>query len=92
LSTTRRLIFAECPRSARPFLHRQQDFADAEQPDYRHQEIDAAQQRVEAERHAQLPGHRVHADGSQQQAERHGNERLVLFLAAQADERAERQE
>ena len=75
-----------------PLLHGQQDLADSEQPDDRDQEIDAAQQRVPAEGHAQLTGDGIHADRGQQQAERHGDDGLVLFLAPQADERAEGQQ
>ena len=43
-------------------------------------------------RHAQLPGHGVHADAGEQQAQRHRNDRLVLVLAAEADKGAEGQE
>jgi hypothetical protein len=38
-------------------LHRQQDFADPEQPHHRNQKIDAAQQFRGAQGHAQLAGH-----------------------------------
>ena len=75
-----------------PLLHRQQDLADAEEADHGDQEVDAAQQRIEAEGHAQLAGDRVHADRRQQQAERHRDDRLVLRLAPQPDERAEREQ
>ena len=67
-----------------PLLHRQQDFADAEQADDGDQEVDAAQQLARAEGHAQLAGHGVHADAGEQQAERHGDDGLVLVLAPEA--------
>jgi hypothetical protein len=91
-STTRRLILAACPRSASRSFHGEQDLADAEEPDHRHEEVHAAQQLVGAERHAQLPGHRVHADARDHEAERHRDDGLVLLLAAEAHERAEREE
>ena len=49
-------------------FHGEQDLADAEEPDHGHEEIDAAQQLVVAEGHAQLPRDRVHADARDQQA------------------------
>ncbi|MGY3595083.1 hypothetical protein ACVIGB_003132 [Bradyrhizobium sp. USDA 4341] len=73
-------------------LHREQDLADAEQADDSDEEVDAAQQLGGAKRHAQLPGHRIHADAGKQQPERHRDHGLVLGLAAEADERAEGQE
>ena len=75
-----------------PLFHRQQDLADAEQADHRDEEVDAAQQLGRAERHAQLAGHRVHADAGEQQAERHRDDGLVLGFAAEADEGAEGQQ
>ena len=45
-----------------------------------------------AEGHAQLAGHRVHADAGEQQAERHRNDGLVLGLAAEPDKGAEGQQ
>ena len=80
------------PAQRQPLLHRQQDFADPEQADHRDQEIDAAQQFVGAEGHAQLAGHGVHADAGEQQAERHRDHGLVLGFAPEADERTEGQE
>src|SRR3546814_732877 len=47
------------------FLHRQQDLADAEQADDGDEEVEAAQQLVPAEGHAQLPRRRVLSDGGQ---------------------------
>ena len=73
-------------------LHGQQDFADPEQADHRDQEVDAAQQLAGAEGHAQLAGHRIHADAGQQQPERHRDQGLVLLLAPEADEGAEGQQ
>ena len=74
-----------------PLLHGEQDFADSEQPDDCDKEIDPAQQIAEAEGHAQLAGNGVHADTGKQQAERHGNDGLVLRLPPQPDERTEGQ-
>ena len=85
-------MLAAWPAQREPLLHREQDFADAEQADDRDQEVDAAQELVRAERHAQGAGDRIHADAGEQQAERHGNDGLVLILASEAHERAERQQ
>src|SRR2546427_750735 len=74
-----------------PLLHRQQDLADPEQADDRDQEVDAAQELVRPEGHAQLAGDSVHADPGEQQAERHGDDGLVLLLSPEPDERAEGQ-
>src|SRR5712671_4102911 len=74
------------------FFHRQQDFADAEETDDRDEKVDAAEQLAPAEGHSQLGGNRVHADACEQQAERHRDDRLVLFLPSQPHERAERQQ
>jgi hypothetical protein len=89
LRTTLRLIDAAWPRNAKPLFHRQHDLADAEQADHGHQKVDAAEQLAPAEGHAQLAGNRIHADAGEQQAKRHGDDRLVLFLAPEADKRAE---
>src|SRR2546427_6571104 len=74
-----------------PLLHRQQDLADAEQADDRDQEVDAAQELVRPEGHAQLARDSVHAGPGEQQAERHGDDGLVLLLAPEPDKRAEGQ-
>ena len=55
-------------------LHRQQDLADAEQPDHRDQEVEAAQQLGEAERQAQLAGDVVEPDGGEREADHHGGD------------------
>ncbi len=73
-------------------LHRQQDFADSEQAEHGDQKLMPRNRSLEPEGHAQLAGHRIHADAGEQQAERHRDDGLVFFLAAEADERAEGQE
>ena len=73
-------------------LHRQQDLADAEQPDHRDQEVEAREQFGKAERQAQLTGHVVEPDRGEREADHHGDDRLERRLLAQADEAAERQE
>jgi len=44
------LIFAEGSLEGEPFLERQQDLADAEQADHRHQEVEAGEQRGSSRR------------------------------------------
>ncbi len=75
-----------------PLFHGEQNLADAEESDHRDQKVDAAQKLVPAEGHAQCAGDRVHADPGEQEAERHRNDGLVLVLAPEPHERAERQE
>jgi hypothetical protein len=70
-------------------FQREQDLADAEQPDDRHQEVEPAQQVRGAERQAQGSGHRVEPDGGQREAGHHRRQRLERGLLAHADEGAE---
>jgi hypothetical protein len=56
LQTTLRLMRAEWPRSGQALLHREQDLADAEEADHRHEEVHPAHQRLGAEGHPQLAG------------------------------------
>src|SRR5207237_3603686 len=77
------------PAQREPLLHGEQNLADAEQADNGDQKIDAAQKLGRAKGHAQLAGHGVEADAGEQEAYRHRDDGLVLFLAPQAYERAE---
>src|SRR3546814_5182726 len=63
-------------------LHGQQDLADAEQADDRDEKVEAAQQLVPAEGHAELARRWILPDGSQREAEHHRRNRLHgRFLA-----------
>ncbi len=92
LHTTRRLMLAAWPRSARRSSMVSRISLMPNEPDHGDQEVHAAQQVVRAEGHAQLARDGVHADACQQQPERHGDDGLVLVLLAQADEGTEGEE
>ena len=73
-------------------LHRREDLADAEQADDGDQEVEADQQLVVTEGHAQRAGHLVEADGAQREAQAHGGQHLEGRALAHADEAGEGQE
>ena len=87
--TTRRLMRAAWPRSARRSSMVSRISLMPNRPMTATRKLMPRSSSLGAEGHAQLAGHRVHADAGQQQAERHRDDGLVLGLAAEADEGAE---
>jgi hypothetical protein len=75
-----------------PLLHGQQDLADAEQADHRHQEVEALEQLHRAEGEPELAGDRIQAHRRQREAQHHRAQDLGRRLLAHADEAAEGQE
>ena len=68
-----------------PFLHCEQDFADAEQADHGHQKMHTAIQLGQSKGHPKLAGDRIHPDAGEQEAQYEGNHNLVALLAAEPD-------
>jgi hypothetical protein len=69
-----------------------QDLSDAEESDDRDEEVETAHQFRLPEGQTQLPGHRVHADGGQCEAERHRRQDLERGSLAHSDEAAKGQQ
>src|SRR5690606_22321511 len=67
-------------------FHRREDLSDTEEANDRNQEVEAVQEVIEAERHAELAGDAIHADGGEREAESHGREGLPGTPAPHADE------
>jgi hypothetical protein len=79
-------------RELEPRLHGGEDFPDAEQPDHGNEEVEANQQMVLPEGHAQRAGHLVEPDGAQRKAQTHGRQHLERRASSHAHEAGEREE
>ena len=92
LSTTRRLMAAAWPRSASRSSMVSRISLMPNRPITATRKLMPRSRSLKPNVMRKRAGHRVHADAGQQQAERHRDDGLVLVLAAEADERAERQQ
>src|SRR5215469_1500565 len=69
-------------------FHGEQNFADAEKPDDRDEEVETVEHLLNAEREPQLAGHLVKADGTKPEAQHHRGDSLEGRFLAQPYETA----